>query len=278
MKELFDEISIKCSEITTKSYSTSFSLGIRLLNKKNHNPIYSIYGFVRLADEIVDSFHDYKKKELLEQFRLETKLAIENKISLNPILNSFQNVVNSFNIEWEHIDNFLKSMQHDLEKKEHDEKSYKEYIKGSAEAVGLMCLRVFCDNNFQQYDELKKYAINLGSVFQKVNFIRDISADYHELKRVYFPNLEIENFSEDEKIKIENDIEKEFKSALIGIKKLPSSSKKGVYLAYSYYYALFKKIKKIPADKVMKNRVRIPNFLKFLILIKVELKSILGLI
>ena len=278
MKELFDEISIKCSEITTKSYSTSFSLGIRLLNKKIHNPIYSIYGFVRLADEIVDSFHDYKKKELLEQFRLETKLAIENKISLNPILNSFQNVVNSFNIEWEHIDNFLKSMQHDLEKKEHDEKSYKEYIKGSAEAVGLMCLRVFCDNNFQQYDELKKYAINLGSVFQKVNFIRDISADYHELKRVYFPNLEIENFSEDEKIKIENDIEKEFKSALIGIKKLPSSSKKGVYLAYSYYYALFKKIKKIPADKVMKNRIRIPNFLKFLILIKVELKSILGLI
>ena len=278
MKELFDEISIKCSEITTKSYSTSFSLGIRLLNKKNHSPIYSIYGFVRLADEIVDSFHDYKKKELLEQFRLETKLAIENKISLNPILNSFQNVVNSFNIEWEHIDNFLKSMQHDLEKKEHDEKSYKEYIKGSAEAVGLMCLRVFCDNNFQQYDELKKYAINLGSVFQKVNFIRDISADYHELKRVYFPNLEIENFSENEKIKIENDIEKEFKSALIGIKKLPSSSKKGVYLAYSYYYALFKKIKKTPADKIMKNRIRIPNFLKFLILIKVELKSILGLI
>jgi len=278
MKELFDEVSIKCSEITTKSYSTSFSLGIRLLNKKNHNPIYSIYGFVRLADEIVDSFHDYKKKELLEQFRLETKLAIENKISLNPILNSFQNVVNSFNIEWEHIDNFLKSMQHDLEKKEHDEKSYKEYIKGSAEAVGLMCLRVFCDNNFQQYDELKKYAINLGSVFQKVNFIRDISADYHELKRVYFPNLEIENFSENEKIKIENDIEKEFKSALIGIKKLPSSSKKGVYLAYSYYYALFKKIKKTPADKIMKNRIRIPNFLKFLILIKVELKSILGLI
>ena len=278
MKELFDEISIKCSEITTKSYSTSFSLGIRLLNKKNHNPIYSIYGFVRLADEIVDSFHDYKKKELLEQFRLETKLAIENKISLNPILNSFQNVVNSFNIEWEHIDDFLKSMQHDLEKKEHDEKSYKEYIKGSAEAVGLMCLRVFCDNNFQQYDELKKYAINLGSVFQKVNFIRDISADYHELKRVYFPNLEIENFSENEKTKIENDIEKEFKSALIGIKKLPSSSKKGVYLAYSYYYALFRKIKKIPADKVMKNRIRIPNFLKFLILIKVELKSILGLI
>ena len=278
MKELFDEISIKCSEITTKSYSTSFSLGIRLLNKQNHNPIYSIYGFVRLADEIVDSFHDYKKKELLEQFRLETKLAIENKISLNPILNSFQNVVNSFNIEWEHIDNFLKSMQYDLEKKEHDEKSYKEYIKGSAEAVGLMCLRVFCNNNFQQYDELKKYAINLGSVFQKVNFIRDISADYHELKRVYFPNLEIENFSENEKIKIENDIEKEFKSALIGIKKLPSSSKKGVYLAYSYYYTLFRKIKKIPADKVMKNRIRIPNFLKFLILIKVELKSILGLI
>ena len=278
MKKIFDEISIKCSEITTKHYSTSFSLGIKLLNKKLHDPIYSIYGFVRLADEIVDSFHDYNKRYLLKQFKLETKQAIKNKISLNPILNSFQNVVNSFNIEWEHIEHFLNSMENDLEKKEHDEKSYKEYIKGSAEAVGLMCLRIFCNNNFALYDELKKYAINLGSVFQKVNFIRDISADYHQLKRVYFPNLKISNFNEEEKNNIENDIEEEFSAALIGIKKLPKSSKKGVYLAYSYYYCLFKKIKKTPANKIMSNRIRISNFLKTLILIKVEIKGMLGLI
>ena len=278
MKKIFDEISIKCSEITTKHYSTSFSLGIKLLNKKLHDPIYSIYGFVRLADEIVDSFHDYNKRDLLKQFKLETKQAIKNKISLNPILNSFQNVVNSFNIEWEHIEHFLNSMENDLEKKEHDEKSYKEYIKGSAEAVGLMCLRIFCNNNFALYDELKKYAINLGSVFQKVNFIRDISADYHQLKRVYFPNLKISNFNEEEKNNIENDIEEEFSAALIGIKKLPKSSKKGVYLAYSYYYCLFKKIKKTPANKIMSNRIRISNFLKTLILIKVEIKGMLGLI
>ena len=278
MKKIFDEISIKCSEITTKRYSTSFSLGIKLLDKKIHNPIYSIYGFVRLADEIVDSFHDFKKQELLEQFRLETEKAIKNKISLNPILNSFQNVVNLYNIEWEHIDDFLKSMQYDLEKKEYDEDSYREYIKGSAEAVGLMCLRVFCNNNFKQYDELKQYAISLGSVFQKVNFIRDISADYHQLKRVYFPKLDINNFNKEEKNKIENDIEKEFQAALVGIKKLPLSAKKGVYLAYSYYYSLFKKIKKTPANKIMSKRIRIPNFLKFMILIKVEIKYILGLI
>ena len=278
MKKIFDEISIKCSEITTKRYSTSFSLGIKLLDKKIHNPIYSIYGFVRLADEIVDSFHDFKKQELLEQFRLETEKAIKSKISLNPILNSFQNVVNLYNIEWEHIDDFLRSMEYDLEKKEYDEDGYREYIKGSAEAVGLMCLRVFCNNNFKQYDELKKYAISLGSVFQKVNFIRDISADYHQLKRVYFPKLDINNFNKEEKNKIENDIEKEFQAALVGIKKLPLSAKKGVYLAYSYYYSLFKKIKKTPANKIMSKRIRIPNFLKFMILIKVEIKYILGLI
>lgn len=278
MKKIFDEVSQKCSEITTKHYSTSFSLGIKLLDKKIHNPIYSIYGFVRFADEIVDSFHDYNKKELLQQFKSETKDAIKNKISLNPILNSFQNVVNKFNIEWEHIEHFLNSMENDLEKKEHDQESYKKYIKGSAEAVGLMCLRVFCNNKNQLYDELEKYAVNLGSVFQKVNFIRDISADYNQLQRVYFPDLDIKNFNETEKEKIENDIEREFNLALIGIKKLPTSSKKGVYLAYSYYYNLFNKIKAIPAKKIMTERIRIPDFLKILILIKVEFKSLFGLI
>ena len=167
MKSLFDEVSLKCSEITTKYYSTSFSLGIRLLDKEIHSPIYSIYGFVRLADEIVDSFHEFDKSKLLNEFTESTKQAIENKISLNPILNSFQEVVNKYNIEWEHIQDFLSSMESDLNQKKHDEDSYKQYIKGSAEAVGLMCLRVFCNNNNKLYNELEKYAIYLGSVFKK---------------------------------------------------------------------------------------------------------------
>ena len=278
MKNLFDEVSLKCSEITTKYYSTSFSLGIRLLDKEIHSPIYSIYGFVRLADEIVDSFHEFDKAKLLNEFTESTKQAIENKISLNPILNSFQEVVNKYNIEWEHIQDFLSSMESDLNQKKHDEDSYKQYIKGSAEAVGLMCLRVFCNNNNKLYNELEKYAIYLGSVFQKVNFIRDISADYNELKRVYFPQLNINEFNEEEKNKIEDDIEKEFNLALIGIKQLPKSAKKGVFLAYSYYYSLFKKIKSTPADKIMTKRLRIPNFTKFLILIKVQLLNMFKLI
>ena len=278
MKNLFDEVSLKCSEITTKYYSTSFSLGIRLLDKEIHSPIYSIYGFVRLADEIVDSFHEFDKAKLLNEFKENTKQAIENKISLNPILNSFQEVVNKYNIEWKHIQDFLSSMESDLNQKKHDEDSYKQYIKGSAEAVGLMCLRVFCNNNNKLYNDLEKYAIYLGSVFQKVNFIRDISADYNELKRVYFPQLNINEFNEEEKNKIEDDIEKEFSLALIGIKQLPKSAKKGVFLAYSYYYSLFKKIKSTPADKIMTKRIRIPNFTKFLILIKVQLLNMLKLI
>jgi phytoene/squalene synthetase len=278
MKSLFDEVSLKCSEITTKYYSTSFSLGIRLLDKEIHSPIYSIYGFVRLADEIVDSFHEFDKAKLLNEFTENTKQAIENKISLNPILNSFQEVVNKYNIEWEHIQDFLSSMESDLNQKKHDEDSYKQYIKGSAEAVGLMCLRVFCNNNNKLYNELEKYAIYLGSVFQKVNFIRDISADYNELKRVYFPQLNINEFNEEEKNKIEDDIEKEFNLALIGIKQLPKSAKKGVFLAYSYYYSLFKKIKSTPAEKIMTKRIRIPNFTKFLILIKVQLLNMFKLI
>jgi len=278
MKNLFDEVSLKCSEITTKYYSTSFSLGIRLLDKEIHSPIYSIYGFVRLADEIVDSFHEFDKAKLLNEFKENTKQAIENKISLNPILNSFQEVVNKYNIEWEHIQDFLLSMESDLNQKKHDEDSYKQYIKGSAEAVGLMCLRVFCNNNNKLFNDLEKYAIYLGSVFQKVNFIRDISADYNELKRVYFPQLNINEFNEEEKNKIEDDIEKEFSLALIGIKQLPKSAKKGVFLAYSYYYSLFKKIKSTPADKIMTKRIRIPNFTKFLILIKVQLLNMFKLI
>ena len=278
MKNLFDEVSLKCSEITTKYYSTSFSLGIKLLDKEIHNPIYSIYGFVRVADEIVDSFHEFDKAKLLNEFKENTKQAIENKISLNPILNSFQEVVNKYNIDWEHIQDFLSSMESDLNQKKHDEDSYKQYIKGSAEAVGLMCLRVFCNNNNKLYTDLEKYAIYLGSVFQKVNFIRDISADYNDLKRVYFPQLNINEFNEEEKNKIEDDIEKEFSLALIGIKQLPKSAKKGVFLAYSYYYSLFKKIKSTPASQIMTKRIRTPNFTKFLILMRVQLLNMLKLI
>ena len=278
MKEVYDIVSLECSKLTTKKYSTSFSLGISMLDKDIHNDIYAIYGFVRLADEIVDSFHDFNKKELLKKFRLDTIEAIDNKISLNPILNSFQNVVNTYNLEWENIELFLDSMKHDLENKKHDTESYKKYIKGSAEAVGLMCLKVFCDGDQKPYDNLKDYACTLGSAFQKINFLRDLNADYSVLKRVYFPDLNIEKFNDKEKEKIENDIHNEFMIALEGIKKLPKNAKQGVYLAYSYYYSLFRKIKAIPASQILSKRIRVNNFQKFIILIKAHIKIKLSII
>ena len=278
MKEVYDIVSLECSKLTTKKYSTSFSLGISMLDKDIHNDIYAIYGFVRLADEIVDSFHDFNKKELLKKFRLDTIEAIDNKISLNPILNSFQNVVNTYNLEWENIELFLDSMKHDLENKKHDTESYKKYIKGSAEAVGLMCLKVFCDGDQKPYDNLKDYACTLGSAFQKINFLRDLNADYSVLKRVYFPDLNIEKFNDKEKEKIEDDIHNEFMIALEGIKKLPKHAKQGVYLAYSYYYSLFRKIKAIPASQILSKRIRVNNFQKFIILIKAHIKIKLSII
>ncbi|MDB9895536.1 MAG: phytoene/squalene synthase family protein [Flavobacteriales bacterium] len=278
MKEVYDIVSLECSKLTTKKYSTSFSLGISMLDKDIHNDIYAIYGFVRLADEIVDSFHDFNKKELLKKFRLDTIEAIDNKISLNPILNSFQNVVNTYNLEWENIELFLDSMKHDLENKKHDTESYKKYIKGSAEAVGLMCLKVFCDGDQKPYDNLKDYACTLGSAFQKINFLRDLNADYSVLKRVYFPDLNIEKFNDKEKEKIEDDIHNEFMIALEGIKKLPKNAKQGVYLAYSYYYSLFRKIKAIPASQILSKRIRVNNFQKFIILIKAHIKIKLSII
>ena len=278
MKEVYDIVSLECSKLTTKKYSTSFSLGISMLDKNIHNDIYAIYGFVRLADEIVDSFHDFNKKELLKKFRLDTIEAIDNKISLNPILNSFQNVVNTYNLEWENIELFLDSMKHDLENKKHDTESYKKYIKGSAEAVGLMCLKVFCDGDQKPYDNLKDYACTLGSAFQKINFLRDLNADYSVLKRVYFPDLNIEKFNDKEKEKIEDDIHNEFMIALEGIKKLPKNAKQGVYLAYSYYYSLFRKIKAIPASQILSKRIRVNNFQKFIILIKAHIKIKLSII
>jgi phytoene/squalene synthetase len=272
MKEIYDSVSLDCSKLVTKKYSTSFSLGISMLDKEIHNDIYAIYGFVRLADEIVDSFHDFDKKDLLQKFRLDTIQAIESKISLNPILNSFQNVVNTYNLEWENIELFLDSMKHDLDNKKHDIESYKKYIKGSAEAVGLMCLKVFCIGDQKSYNHLKEYACTLGSAFQKINFLRDLNADYSVLKRVYFPDLDIEKFNDKEKAKIENDINNEFIKALEGIKQLPNNAKQGVFLAYSYYYTLFKKIKAIPASQILSKRIRVNNFQKFMILIKAYLK------
>ncbi len=259
MKSLFDDVSMQCSKMTTRAYSTSFSLGIYFLNNKLRNPIYAIYGFVRFADEIVDSFEGFDKKYLLQKFKLETYEAIENRISLNPILNSFQQVVHQYKIQHELIDTFLKSMEMDLEKVNYTAEKYQEYILGSAEVVGLMCLHVFTEGNKDLYSELKPFAMKLGAAFQKINFLRDMKADYQILGRTYFPNVDMTKFSTQTKREIENEIELDFKEALIGIKKLPSSSKGGVYLAYVYYHSLFKKIKKLPAQKILSERIHISN-------------------
>lgn len=266
MKQLFDDISIACSTMVTKTYSTSFSLGIKCLHKKFHDPIYSIYGFVRLADEIVDSFHTYNQQEMLEDFKEATYKAITQQISINPILHSFQQVVNTYAIERELIDCFLASMEMDLSKTEHSCDSYDSYILGSAEVVGLMCLRVFTENNDQLYQQLKPAAMKLGAAFQKVNFLRDMKNDYEVLGRVYFPQVDLSIFSEKEKAEIEKDIENDFATALEGIKMLPRSSRFGVYVAYIYYRTLFNKIKSVPSVRIMSERIRIPNSRKLSLL------------
>ena len=278
MKSLFDNVSEHCSKITTRAYSTSFSLGIYFLNKRLHNPIYSIYGFVRFADEIVDSFHGYDKKYLLYKFKSDTEDAIKNKISLNPILNSFQNVVHQYKIEQKLIDTFLLSMEMDLEKVDYSEEKYQEYILGSAEVVGLMCLYVFTEGNKELYEELKPFAMKLGAAFQKVNFLRDINSDYNTLGRTYFPNININQFTSREKKLIEQEIENDFNEALIGIKKLPRSSQGGVYLAYVYYKSLFKKIKNVQAQKVLTERIRIANGQKFGLMINSLLRYQMNLL
>jgi len=259
MKKLFDELSYAVSEATTKKYSTSFSLGILALKPSIRPAIYAIYGYVRLADEIVDSFHDYNKKELLERFKIYTLEALDEGISLNPLLNSFQETVNNYNIDRSLIDKFLHSMEMDLKSVDYDSELYQEYILGSAEVVGLMCLQVFVEGNKAMFESLKPYAMKLGSAFQKVNFLRDFKDDFQILGRTYFPNIEMGVFSDRIKIQIEMEIENEFKQALIGIKKLPATSKFGVYLAYKYYWSLFQKIKNTPAEKIMDQRMRITN-------------------
>jgi phytoene synthase len=259
MKSLFDQISVASSTIVTKTYSTSFSLGIRCLHKKFHGAIYSIYGFVRLADEIVDSFHEFNKKELLACFTEDTYKSIKQGISLNPILNSFQHVVNDYAIDRELIDCFLASMEMDLQETEYSAASYNNYILGSAEVVGLMCLRVFTENDDEMYQRLKPSAMKLGAAFQKINFLRDLKNDYEVLGRVYFPQVDLTVFSDKEKKEIELDIEQDFNDALIGIKQLPRSSRFGVYVAYIYYRSLFNKIKSVSSVNIMSERIRIPN-------------------
>lgn len=263
MKALFDSVSIRTSRMTTKAYSTSFSLGILGLDRKYHDPIYAIYGFVRFADEIVDTFEGYPQKELLAKFWKDTYEAIEQGISLNPILNSFQQVVNAFKIDHDLIETFLKSMEMDLYKQEYDEEGYKNYILGSAEVVGLMCLKVFVDGDQERYLALKKPAMQLGSAFQKINFLRDLHADYHSLGRTYFPGVDLQEFNEKTKAEIEADIDIDFKAGYEGIKQLPKGARFGVYIAYVYYYSLFNKIRKTHADIILNQRVRISNKRKY---------------
>ena len=263
MKKLFDQVSESCSRIVTESYSTSFTLATKMLDSSIRQDIYNIYGFVRFADEIVDSFHNYDKKELLNLFEKDLKKSIEDKISLNPILNSFQKTIHNYQIDYELIDSFLNSMKLDLDKKKYlTKKEFDQYVYGSADVVGLMCLKVFVKGNKNQYNDLRPYAMSLGSAFQKVNFLRDLKADHDGLNRSYFPNLNIDEFDEPSKKIILNEIDKDFRHALKGIFKLPSSARFGVYTAYKYYLKLLNKLRKTDPLKIKSSRIRVPNYQK----------------
>ena len=263
MKKLFDQVSESCSRIVTESYSTSFTLATKMLDSSIRQDIYNIYGFVRFADEIVDSFHNYDKKELLNLFEKDLKKSIEDKISLNPILNSFQKTIHNYQIDYELVDSFLNSMKLDLDKKKYlTKKEFNQYVYGSADVVGLMCLKVFVKGNKNQYNDLRPYAMSLGSAFQKVNFLRDLKADHDGLNRSYFPNLNIDKFDEPSKKIILDEIDKDFKHALKGIFKLPSSARFGVYTAYKYYLKLLNKLRKTHPLKIKSSRIRVPNYQK----------------
>ena len=278
MMKLFHDVSMECSKITTRKYSTSFCSAIQLLHKDLRKPIYNIYGFVRFADEIVDTFHDYNKEELLEEFKNETYNAIKRKISLNPILQSFQLCVNEYQIDMHLIDAFFKSMEYDLNKKKYDDKCFKEYVYGSAEVVGLMCLSIFCEKDNRQYEKLKPFAKSLGAAFQKVNFLRDAKADFQQLERTYFPDVDFKNFTAASKTKIEEDIMADFANAYKGIIELPLKARFGVYVAYKYYLSLFKKIKRTQPAKILEQRIRIPNYSKAFIVVRAGVKNQLHLI
>ncbi len=278
MRQLFDNLSFETSKRTTKRYSTSFSLGIRFLHKDLHKPIYNIYGFVRFADEIVDTFHDQNKEVLLKEFKDDTYKAIERGISLNPILNAFQETINKYNVPLDLIETFLKSMEMDLDNSEYDQDSYEEYILGSAEVVGLMCLKIFVKGDEKEYLRLKPSAMKLGSAFQKINFLRDLQADYKELGRTYFPGVDLENFSDVIKIQIEKDIEVDFAAGYEGIKQLPKNARFGTYMAYIYYYKLFTKIKDTPAHVILNRRVRIADNKKYRLFVSSYVRHSLNLV
>ncbi|MBL7763432.1 MAG: phytoene/squalene synthase family protein [Chitinophagaceae bacterium] len=278
MLHLFGMVSQECSEVVTKRYSTSFASAIRLLHKDLRAPIFNIYGFVRFADEIVDTFHDYNKTELLQQFKTETFEAISRRISLNPILNSFQKTVNEYKIDHQLINSFFHSMEMDLSMQQYDEPGYEEYIYGSAEVVGLMCLQVFCNGCRDTYQKLEIYARSLGAAFQKVNFLRDIKADYNDLSRTYFPGCDFTNFSNIQKLKIEEEIEKDFQNAYSGILQLPFKARFGVYVAYKYYLSLFRKIRRTAPSRIMQARISIPNYHKAMIVVRAGVKNQLRMI
>lgn len=277
-QELYNNTCRECSSLITRRYSTSFSMGIRVFDEKFRMPIYAVYGFVRFADEIVDTFHEFDKATLLTRFRQDTYTAIEEKISLNPVLHSFQEVVHKYGIEMELIDAFLDSMEMDLHFNTYEDSLYNQYIYGSAEVVGLMCLRVFCEGDKERYESLKAPAQSLGSAFQKINFLRDMKSDFDERGRVYFPGVDFTNFTNEDKIRIEADIKKDFDDALVGIMNLPDGSKFGVYLAYVYYTNLFKKIKKATAAVVKEQRIRVKDSRKFYLLCSSAVKMRLNML
>ncbi len=271
MKE-YNNLCMELSTVITQRYSTSFTRGIKTLHKRFQNPIYSIYGFVRLADEIVDTFHDFDKKQLLADFKNDTWKAIDSKISTNPVLHAFQLVVHEYKIDRELIEAFLFSMELDLEKKSYDDNFYKKYIFGSAEVIGLMCLYVFCEGNKELYDHLEKPARHLGAAFQKVNFLRDMKSDFQERGRVYFPGIDFTDFNNKSKRDIEEDIDKDFRAAYPGMMQLPRDVRPGVYTAFMYYRELLKKIQKVPAKEIMESRIRVPDSEKFVLLLRTYTK------
>ncbi|MDA9761063.1 phytoene/squalene synthase family protein [Flavobacteriaceae bacterium] len=279
MKSIFDTVSKDCSKIVTKTYSTSFSMATKMLAKSIRQDIYNIYGFVRLADEIVDSFHEYPKKDLFIKFEADLEVALKNKISLNPILNAFQHTYYKCNIDRELVEAFMNSMRLDLHKSIYKtEEEFKNYIYGSADVVGLMCLKVFVNGDQEKYDALKKPAMALGSAFQKVNFLRDLKADHDELNRTYFPNTDLNNLDEIAKQHIIDDIENDFAEGLNGIKLLPIEAKFGVFMAYRYYSQLLKKLKKTPALEIKNTRIRVPNYKKVELLTRSYVKYQLNLL
>ena len=263
MKQLFDDVSFKCSKLVTKNYSTSFSLAVYMLSPSIRDAIYSIYGFVRFADEIVDSFHGFDKEVLIDDFEKEYYKAFNSGISLNPILNSFQQTVKAYNITDDMVQSFLKSMKLDLVKSDyHSQEEYEEYIYGSADVVGLMCLKVFVSGNDKQYEALKGEAMRLGSAFQKVNFLRDLKDDNLLLNRNYFPGVDLKSFDENAKTAIIKEIEEDFRVAYQGIVKLPMEAKFGVYTAYVYYKKLLTKLKNTPYHQIGTSRIRVSNYTK----------------